>query len=67
MQINKDDLETIYTADALYDGPEGQLCAGDKFRVVESNDIDDDLIMIRLIDDNYIMTIRHKGGVIVSD
>ena len=73
MQINKDDFETVYTADALYDGPEGQLWEGDKFRIIPSGaGIDNDLVVVKVFDipgttEDLIMSFRHKNGEIVSD
>lgn len=65
MQINKDDFKTIHTADRLYDGPEGQLLPGDEFRVIGS--AAKNLIVVRLVDEDFVMSFRYKNGAIVSD
>lgn len=73
MQINKNDYDTIYTADALYDGPEGQLWKGDKFRIIPlAITRDTDLVAVKVFDntgrhEDLVMSFRHKDGELVSD
>jgi hypothetical protein len=68
MKVNVNDYNTIYTADQDYDGPEGTILKGERFRISKSDmELADDLVLISLVDDDYDMSIRHEDGVLISD
>lgn len=57
MQINIDDSINVYTADQDYDGPEGTLLKGERFRVVDFYKKHNLALVSNLDTDDY-MTIR---------
>jgi len=67
MKIDLKDYETVYTADADYDGPEGTMIKGTQFRVVEPKPIGRNLFAAMIIGDDYPMSFRHNEGTLVSD
>jgi hypothetical protein len=68
MKVNVNDYNTIYTADQDYDGPEGTILKGERFRISKSDmELADDLVLISLVNDDYDMSIRHEDGVLISD
>jgi hypothetical protein len=68
MKVNVNDYNTIYTADQDYDGPEGTILKGERFRISKSDmELADNLVLISLVDDDYDMSIRHEDGVLISD
>lgn len=68
MKIALDDFDTIYTADRDYDGPEGTMLKGERFRVVDYEfTLTKGEFAAKVIGDDAVMIFRHNDGCMVSD
>lgn len=68
MQINLNDFDTIYTANRDYDGPEGTILKGERFRVVDYEfALSKGEFAAKVIGDDDVMTFKHIDGYMISD